>query len=157
VSSGTLLLEHHNLFHTGIVVDDLAAAKAEYGDALGITWYEGGAKVQLLTANGTRTVQTAYALSREGPHHIELVRSIEDTLWTATKPGHAHHLGYWVDDLAGACAGFEECGATRLAAVTMREDKPPICAYYLTSNGLCVEIVDHALRPVLLPDAEVPA
>ena len=35
-------LRHANLFHTGIVVDDLAAAKERLGELLGVTWREGG-------------------------------------------------------------------------------------------------------------------
>src|SRR6266550_3512384 len=83
------VLRHADLFHTGIIVDDLAAATEECGDALGLTWHEGGAEVRLLTADGARTVRTAYAMSKEGPHHVELGQSIEGTLWVAAAPGHA--------------------------------------------------------------------
>ena len=100
------VLRHADLFHTGIVVDDLATAKSELAVALGVTWREGGAAVRMLTDDGACTVRTAYALSREGPHHIELVQSIEGTLWTTTAPGHAHHLGYWADDVAATSAAL---------------------------------------------------
>jgi hypothetical protein len=78
--------QHANLFHTGIVVDDLASAKDELGDLLGVTWFEGGADVRVVTDDGARTVRTAYTLSREGPHHVELTQSIAGTLWTTTAP-----------------------------------------------------------------------
>jgi hypothetical protein len=145
------VLDHANLFHTGIVVDDLEAAKAEYGEALGVTWHDGGAKVRMISADGARTVRSAYALSIEGPHHVELVQSIEGTVWTAAAPGQAHHLGYWVDDVTAASATLVERGAVPIVAIAMAEDRPPLCAYLRTANGLCVEIVDLALRKVLLP------
>jgi Glyoxalase/Bleomycin resistance protein/Dioxygenase superfamily len=145
------VLRHADLFHTGIVVDDLATAKSELAVALGVTWREGGAAVRMLTDDGACTVRTAYALSREGPHHIELVQSIEGTLWTATAPGHAHHLGYWADDLAATSAALVRFGYERLASVAMADDAPPMCVYHLARSGLCIEVVDLAMRPVLLP------
>ena len=78
-------LQQANLFHTGIVVDDLATAKAELGAQLGVTWFEGGADVVLITDDGVRSVRSAYALSKEGPHHVELAQSVAGTVWTVWK------------------------------------------------------------------------
>ena len=145
------VLDHADLFHTGIVVDDLEAAKVELGEALGVTWHDGGAEIRMIGDDGAQTVRSAYALSIEGPHHVELVQSIEGTVWTATGPGQAHHLGYWVDDVAATSAALVERGAVPIVAIAMADDRPPMCAYLRTKNGLCVEIVDRALRKVLLP------
>jgi catechol 2,3-dioxygenase-like lactoylglutathione lyase family enzyme len=145
------VLTHTDLFHTGIVVDDLEAAKAELGEALGVTWHDGGAEIRMIGDDGGRTVRSAYALSIEGPHHVELVQSIEGTVWTAAAPGQAHHLGYWVDDVTATSAALVERGASPIVAIAMADDRPPMCAYLRTKNGLCVEIVDAALREVLLP------
>jgi hypothetical protein len=144
-------LQHANLFHTGIVVDDLAAAKAELGDLLGVTWFEGGADVLVITDDGTRTVSAAYALSKEGPHHVELTQSVAGTLWSVTGPGQAHHLGYWVDDVAAASAELIRLGSARVATVTVADGVPPMCAYHQTGNGLYVEVVSRAMRRFLLP------
>ncbi len=148
-SSGRL--DHADLWHTGIVVDDLEAAKAELGDQLGVTWFEGGAEILLVTADGTRSVTTAYALSRQGPHHIELGQSVPGTLWTATAPGQAHHIGYWVDDVTTASRELERRGARHVASVTIKDGVPPMCAYHQTANGLYVEVVNRAMEPMLLP------
>ncbi|CAO5165332.1 VOC domain-containing protein [Frankia sp. AiPs1] len=145
------ILRSEDLFHTGIVVDDLEAAREELGSVLGVTWYEGGATVRLRTRDGTRAVSTAYVLSREGTHHVELVQSIEGTLWTAVTPGHAHHLGYWVDDLAGATEALEALGWSFTASIALRDDRPPMCTYLRARGGLHVEIVDRNLLPMLLP------
>jgi hypothetical protein len=150
-----VVLRTGDLFHTGIVVDDLAAARDAMGREMGLTWREGGAAVRLITEDGARTVHTAYALSREGPHHIELVQSIEDTLWTAPTPGHAHHLGWWVDDVGGAGAALRGRGAAHLGTVAMTDDAPPMCAYFRLTDGLCVELVDRGFKKILLPDAEI--
>jgi len=144
-------LHQANLFHTGIVVDDLAAAAAQLGAQLGITWFEGGADVLLITDDGAKQVTSAYALSKEGPHHIELAQSVPGTVWMATSPGSAHHLGYWVDSVAEASATLRQMGSPHLATVAMTESAPPMCAYHRTPSGLIVEVVSRALRRVLLP------
>lgn len=145
-------LRHADLWHTGIVVDDLAAAMDEYGEELGVTWYEGGADVRMTTDEGVRTVTTKYALSKEGPHHVELGQSIQGTLWSVTKPGHAHHLGYWVDDVAAASTALIERGSPVVATIGMSDEAPPMCAYHRTPNGLFVEVVVRGMRRFLLPE-----
>ena len=143
-------LRHADLFHTGIVVDDLVAAKEQLGELLGVTWFEGGGDVRVITDDGARTVRASYALSQEGPHHIEVAQSVDGTVWTATAPGHAHHLGYWVDDVATTSAELTRLGSPRVATIAVADDAPPMCAYHRT-NGLYVEIVSLAMRRVLLP------
>jgi Glyoxalase/Bleomycin resistance protein/Dioxygenase superfamily len=145
-------LNHADLFHTGIVVDDLASAKEELGGSLGVTWRDGGAEVRLTGATGVRTVQTAYALSTSGPHHVELVQSIPGTLWSVAAPGHAHHLGYWVDDVPMAAAELVRLGSEQVASVAIKDGRPPMCTYHRSRSGLYLEIVDRRMRPILLPD-----
>jgi hypothetical protein len=144
-------LRHDDLWHTGIVVDDLAAAKEEIGEQLGVTWFEGGGEVRLRTDTGLRTVRTAYALSKEGPHHVELCQAVKGTFWTATPPGHAHHLGYWTADVAATSASLAQQGMPVVGTVWFDDDAPPICAYHQARNGLYVEVVGSALRRLLLP------
>ena len=144
-------LQQANLFHTGIVVDNITAAKAELGERLGVTWFEGGAEVVLITDDGARTVRSAYALSREGPHHVELAQSVPGTVWTVSAPGHAHHLGYWVDNVAEASSALTRSGSPRVATVAMSEDTPPMCAYHRAGSGLYVEVVTAPSERVLLP------
>jgi catechol 2,3-dioxygenase-like lactoylglutathione lyase family enzyme len=144
-------LRHADLFHTGIVVDDLDAAKEHFGALLGLTWLEGGGETRMLTDDGARTVQTAYALSAEGPHHVELVQSVPGTLYTVTGAARAHHLGYWVDDVAATSAALAE-GMPTAASFAVQDDAPPICAYHQAGAGFYVELVSRAMRRVLLRD-----
>jgi hypothetical protein len=146
------VVRHADLFHTGIVVDDLEAAKDELGGTLGLTWRAGGAEVRLTDDHGVRTVRTAYVLSEAGPHHVELVQAIEGTLWSVAAPGSAHHVGYWVDDVPAAAAELDRRGSTLVASIAVKDGRPPMCTYHRTRSGLYLEIVDRALRPVLLPD-----
>lgn len=144
-------LRHADLYHTGVVVDDLESAKSKFGALFGVTWIEGGAEVRLITDDGLRIVKTAYALSAEGPHHVELVQSVPGTLYKEGGGSTAHHLGYWADDVLAASAGLSADGLPRAAAITLRdENEPPICVYHRAAEGLYIELVSRALRPFLL-------
>ena len=121
---------------------------------MGVTWRDGGAEVRLTEATGVRTVQTAYALSTSGPHHVELVQSIPGTVWSVTAPGHAHHLGYWVDDVPSAAAELVRLGSEQVASVADQGRPaadvhvPPITAAGCTSRSSI-----DGCEPVLLPDS----
>src|SRR3546814_19553117 len=106
----------------------------------------------MTTEAGTTTVTTSYALSKEGPHHVELGQSIEGTLWTTPTPGHAHHVGYWVDDVVAASRALDQGGSPRVATIAISDDAAPMCAYKRTTSGLFVEVVRRGLRRVLLPE-----
>jgi hypothetical protein len=150
---GAGVVRHADLFHTGVVVDDLASAKEQLGASLGVTWRDGGAEVRLTDATGVRTVRTAYALSTTGPHHVELVQSIPGTVWSVGTPGHAHHLGYWVDDVPSTAAELAWRGSEQVAGIADRDGRPPMCTYHRSPSGLYLEIVDRRLRPLLVPDS----
>jgi Glyoxalase/Bleomycin resistance protein/Dioxygenase superfamily len=139
-----------DLFHTGIVVDDLESAKAEFGSLLGLTWLVGGGDVPMLLEDGPRVVKMAYAYSSQGPHHLELLQSAEETLWTVSGPGQAHHIGYWSDDVRSATAWLTARGLPRVVNIgTYEEDEFPAGVYHRAHNGLYIEILDRALLPVI--------
>jgi hypothetical protein len=143
-------LQHADLYHTGIVVDDLTAAKQKYGHLFGLTWLEGGAEIRIITDQGVRIVTSAYAISAEGPHHVELVQSVPGTLYTVARTHHAHHLGYWVDDVRAASAALSTQGLPSAAVISFgKDDAAPVCAYHEAGDGFYVEIVSRALRPWL--------
>ena len=144
-------LRQVDLFHTGIVVEDLDAAKEELGERLGMSWNEGGAEVVLIGEEGMTRSPSAYAISVEGPHHIELCQAVAGTVWSGTAPGQAHHIGYWVDDVEAASAQLTAAGAPLAAGVSVSEDAPPMCAYHRSASGLLVEVVSRGMRRYLLP------
>jgi hypothetical protein len=145
-------LRHEDLYHTGIVVRDLDAAKGELHATLGVAWrdpirYE----LPVLLEDGTRNVDFHAVYSVEGPHYLELVQAIEDTLWSTSGPGQAHHLGYWTDDVAGTSRALERAGAPRVAAIgTDTPEQPGFAAYHRGPSGLYVEVVDIVGREWLL-------
>jgi catechol 2,3-dioxygenase-like lactoylglutathione lyase family enzyme len=144
-------LVHGDLFHTGIVVDDLESAKAEFGGLLGLTWLEGGGTVAMHTADGQRSVATRYAISAEGPHHVELVQSVPGTLYTTNGSTRAHHVGYWVDDVPAVSAALSASGLTNAVLISFGGDRPAITAYHEAGDGFWIEIVARSMKRLLFP------
>jgi Glyoxalase/Bleomycin resistance protein/Dioxygenase superfamily len=143
-------VRHADLFHTGIVVDDLTSAKEEFGDLLGVTWLEGEGDSPMLLADGPRTLRMAFAYSAAGPHHLELIQSVPGTLWTVAGTGHAHHVGYWSDDVGQASAALSARGLPRVANLgTYEDDQFPIGVYHQGNNGLYIEVLSRELYPVI--------
>jgi hypothetical protein len=143
-------LRHTDLFHTGIVVDDLASAKEEFGRLLDVSWIEGGGEVPMVLSDGPRTVQMAFAYSTAGPHHLELLQSVEGTVWTVAGKGQAHHIGYWSDDVAAATVFLAGRGLPRVVNLgTFDDDDFPTGVYHQAHNGLYIEVLNRDLKSVI--------
>lgn len=146
------ILQPADLYHSGYVVADLSSAMAEIGPQFGVTWRQGGGTVRLTTPEGQRVVTTAYALSNEGPHHLELVEALPDTLYVPPvgETWRPHHLGWWVDDVLAASAALEAQGLPMAATLGIDDDTvPPMCAYHRAAEGWYVEVVSRRMRKLL--------
>jgi|tagenome__1003787_1003787.scaffolds.fasta_scaffold20948226_2 hypothetical protein len=142
------------LFHTGIVVDDVDAAKAEVTDALGVAWGpEGEADMPVWLPEGPSSITFRYAYSDLGPHRLELVRRIPDTLWTVAGSGHTHHLGHWCADVPGVSKELEQRGLPLVAKVGVdtAAARAPI-VYHQAKNGFYIELIDVALRSAMFEE-----
>jgi hypothetical protein len=71
-------------------------------------------------------------------------------LWTVAGPGHAHHIGYWSDDVGAASAALSARGAPRVATMgTHDEAAPPMAVIHQAQSGLYIEILARSLRTVI--------
>lgn len=149
------IIKFGNLFHTGIVVDDIEAAKREYADLLGVSWgFEGEMEMPVWFPSGPDKIVFCYAYTSEGPHRLELVRQMPGTLWTAVGAGQVHHLGYWCDDVADSSTELTRRGLALCAKVGV--DDPDAAApivIHQAKSGAYVELVDVAMRPVMFGEA----
>lgn len=143
-----------DLYHTGIVVDDVEAAKAEYTDLMGVAWGpEGEFDVGVWLPDGRRNVTFRMAYTAEGPHRLELVRAIPGTLWSVGGAGQAHHLGYWCDDVPGTSAELSHRGLALLAKVGVDEDGGnPVAVFHQARTGAYIELVSSAGRARMFGD-----
>jgi hypothetical protein len=150
---------HADLYHTGIVVTDIEETMAEYERVLGVTWGfswqalppDTPEETPILTRDGARTIRFQFAYTSEGPHRLELVQTIPDTIWAVPSPG-AHHIGFWSGDIAADSAQLTAAGApwTVLIGVTEKDERPTAVMHRLPS-GLHVELVDRAMASLMFP------
>jgi catechol 2,3-dioxygenase-like lactoylglutathione lyase family enzyme len=136
-------------YHTGLVVDDMDAAAKRLTAAMGYRWtkpIESMLSVATVGGDfrGVQEVPFKFVYSVNAPH-LELIQEVPGTIWTAPPGGGAHHLGYWVDDIAAAAAQLEGAGYGLEARPS--GDTLSMFAYYTDPGGVRIEIVDRALFP----------
>ena len=139
------VLSPADCYHVGLIVPDLDAAIAGMSAAGAYTWTKPiEATLAVTTDDGDIEMPFKFVYSVQAPH-LELIQEVPGTVWAAPKDGAAHHLGYWVDDLAATAeslraAGF--CIEARPAGAQLTS-----FAYLLSPSGIRIEIVDRALFP----------
>jgi hypothetical protein len=136
------------LFHTGIAVRDVDAAKAEYADLMDVTFeFQGEVEVPVWLPEGARMLNVKFAYTAQGPHRLELVRTVPGTWWGVPGAGHAHHLGYWCDDVPAATAELTRRNLSLVAKVGVLEaDLDAPIVIFQTTSGLYVELVSSELQ-----------
>jgi hypothetical protein len=137
-----------DLFHTGIVVEDLEAALAELTELFGYEWCdEVHVDQPVWLPSGDTTVEFRFRYSRSSPR-LEVIQSRPGTLWVPAVGSGIHHLGYWSDDVAADGAAFERAGYHHEASGT-DPDGRPTWAYYRSPTGPRVELVSRTLEPFM--------
>lgn len=138
------------MFHTGMIVNDLETSMRQFSAAFGFTWAEPQRVVaDLRGPKGIKRREAVGTYSLEGPHHIELVQQIDAAVWHDVTGGPlVHHIGFWVDDLAGEVARLEALGF-RPEVSGVAADGGPGDFVYIHNHlgGLWLELVDSAMRP----------
>jgi hypothetical protein len=73
------------LYHTGIIVDNLDEAMGAMGDALGLQWFNPRtATSPMQSPGGTLDREVRFTYSLEGPHFIELLAGSRITATVAS-------------------------------------------------------------------------
>ena len=104
------VLQPTDLYHVGLIVDDIDAAAERLTAVNGYGWTKPvEATLTITTADGDYEVPFKFVYSLQAPH-LELIQQVPGTIWAPVAGTAAHHLGYWVDDLAAAAAGLEQAG-----------------------------------------------
>ena len=105
------LMKAENLYHTGIVVDDLEATMEWLAKLAGYTWTDVVTVDQeAVTPEGDVTIPMKMVYSGADPR-LELLQTVPGTVWTPADSG-VHHLGYWSDDVESDLATLESNGMT---------------------------------------------
>jgi hypothetical protein len=136
-----------DLFHTGIVVEEIEPAMEWFAAVVGHAWCEPiEADVVVELEDGEHSLTFEITYSRSEPR-LELVRAIPATLWEASNLG-VHHLGYWSDDIEDDLAHLAGAGA-RIDAVSRGPGGSALWAYCTTAAGTRLELVNRIQEPFM--------
>jgi hypothetical protein len=127
----------HPYFQVGVLVEDIDAARAELGAALGLDWTD------VITREiGEWSLQVCFA--KQGPPYLELIEGPAGSPWEITDGPRIDHIGYWTDDLAETKQRLESAG------LPMEFDGPKhggVFTYHRgPKSGLRVELIDGDTR-----------
>lgn len=143
------MIDYQRIYHTGVRVPDLDAAMAELGPRLDLTWASVRETKQAVWTpeRGAHTMHLRYVYSCEGPQHVELLEGEKGGIWDGSEHPGAHHIGIWVDDVAGAVNSALDDGWRLAAAGRPPDEGYGVFAYVQPPSGLIVEVVDAVVQP----------
>jgi hypothetical protein len=132
------------LYHVGYVVPDIAAATAQFSDAIGARWVDHVVHARYLDENDQRVdteLHTAYSL--EGPMHVELIEAAPGTIWDLGTGAAIHHVGLWTDDVSAEAQRLVDSGMPVIAGGLDNDDPgvPGFFSYHRNPQGGNVELV----------------
>ena len=132
-----------DVFHVGIVTPDIQLAMKAIGENLGIAWAPVQQRTQPVRtgAGELRDEPIIFTYSSDGPPHVELIQSTAGSVWEVTPAGCLHHIGAFAGDVTvapGRGMSLEFGGG--------HGEKPAGFAYWLSADGMRVELVDGSRR-----------
>jgi hypothetical protein len=138
-------MKAEDLYHTGIVVDDVDSALQWLTEMAGYQWCHPIAIEQTVTTpRGQVAIPLRIVYSQSEPR-LEIIQAIPDTVWSADTSG-IHHLGYWSDDVE-ADVGLLCAGGMRVEVTSDAPDGLPLWAYCKGPTGPRIELVSRSMQP----------
>ena len=142
-------MKPENLYHSGIVVDDLDATLDWFTKVAGYRWTDVVEVDQVAqTPNGEVTIPMRMAYSGNAPR-VEILQTVPGTIWVPADSG-VHHLGYWSDDVESDLATLEANGM-RYEVKSYNPDGSGtlLWAYCKGPSGPRIELVSRAMEPFI--------
>jgi hypothetical protein len=149
VGSGRPVVKADDLFHIGVVAEDLDATTAALSTLLGYGWTPtmGGPLELTLPGTGDTVLDIQCAYSTSLPR-LEVVRAVPGTMWEPVPGGGVHHVGYWSDDVAADAAALEEQGYELEASRrTPGGGAGLFFTFHRSPIGFRIELVTRAAQP----------
>jgi Glyoxalase/Bleomycin resistance protein/Dioxygenase superfamily len=142
------------LFHTGYTVSDLGKAVSRFEAEFGLKFAApADTLMQVRARDGSEQSRRGrIAISKQGPHHIELMQAFPNASDEMAAGGaRLHHLGYWTSDLTTAAATLEAHGFQREMAGIMEG----VCPWGFTfhsdpDGGMLTELLSEELYRAML-------
>jgi catechol 2,3-dioxygenase-like lactoylglutathione lyase family enzyme len=138
------------MYHVGIVVPDVDAARERLTELLGIAWGPVvETKVQVQDGQGLPSdVQLKMCYSTEAPY-LELIEERAGSPWVCNPHSNLHHIGYFSDSLGADSEGLRAAGCP--LDITRRDDAADQTGwvYHRDTLGIRFELVASADRPMM--------
>ncbi len=138
------------MFHVGIVVPDVDAARVHFTDLLGIEW---GAilenDVDVRDGDGNDLVVPNRICYSTEPPYLELIQEVSGTPWVCNEHSNLHHIAFWSDALVADSDHFSGL----VCPLELRDDHgdalPSRFAYHRDPLGVRVELVNADMRATM--------
>jgi hypothetical protein len=127
--------EARQIWHVGLIVDDVEDAMAELSAGLGLRWNAiHHIKGQVLEGpdGEQHRIDTRVTFSLDSPLSIELIEPSPGTPNVRRGDSAFHHLGYWAEDLVGEQQRLEGLG---MSCVAFRDDDEKGLRRIMLSEG----------------------
>jgi lactoylglutathione lyase len=138
-----------NLYHSGIVVEDLDATLDWFTKVAGYRWTDVVEVDQVAqTPDGEITIPMRMAYSGNLPR-LEILQTAPGTIWVPADSG-VHHLGYWSDDVESDLATLEANGMRHeVKSYNPDGSGTLLWAYCKSPIGPRIELVSRAMEPFI--------
>jgi len=139
------------MFHVGVVVPELEAARARLTDLLGVSWgpIVETATLEVRDGSGRDLVVPNRICYSTAPPYIELVEEQPGTTWVCNEHSNIHHIGFFSTAVAADSQGLARAHCP-LELTGRGEDAAPAgFAYHRDPLGVRIELVDAAMREVM--------
>jgi len=136
-------------YHVGIVVVDIASARARLSELLGVIW---GPVLTLdamesRDASGADITLPSQLCYSTGDTAIELMQETPGTVWVRNEHSNLHHIGFWTDDFLDRGEAIAAAGCPLQLCGRSGKEAPVSFAYHWDDVlGFRIELVDMAIR-----------
>ena len=138
------------MYHVGIVVPDVEAARARLTELLGTVWGPVvEAEVQVQNGEGQPSeVQLKMCYSTEAPY-LELIEERLGSTWVCNPHSNLHHIGFFSNSLGPDSKQLASGGCPIDIAGRSDGSEPAGWAYHRDPLGIRFELVEAGDRPMM--------
>ena len=138
-------IEGLQLVHTGLVCQDIDAAKARLSETLDLCWVGVEREPWPLVIFGkTVSIPLRIAHASSGQANFELIEAVPDTPWVTSEDLIQHHMCFHSPDSEAVCKQFEARGFERVLGAPGDPQ-----GYFQDPAGLLIEIIGDGLLDYL--------
>ena len=142
-------MNQNELFHVGVVVPEIMAARARFAELLGTVWgpvTEFDSELRDAAGDDFRLVVKA-CFSTVAPY-LELIEAIPGSYLECNEGSNIHHIGFWSTALAEESARLTAARCPLLVCGRQDDQAPALVAFH-RDFGVRFELCDIAQQPFM--------